>query len=335
VHRTYRTSSADVQERLRRLEEAVFGAGSKNILGQAAFQDRLDAGANLLALRRLEQHSPDASLSPLADAASTAHRKSRPARAVIKELDYSYSGDCLASDHSDPLILRVAPARHRSSADGTPSSETTDHTLPGHHGSLDASESVPRYIWLPNRQDAIALFRDYLDTSNYLQPRFHEPSTRAMFAEMYSRLSHGQKVDLSCVALMLTICAAAAYYWDNTNGSPSYTAFNSTEEAARQSLLWRKMAWDLLDQSHRATASAGSLEEVQARIILADLIYNMEGCSGRYRTLQASALAMSREISLHLVDLPGTGQDVIEGQANIITREIKRRVWWHVASTDW
>ncbi|KAJ9150594.1 hypothetical protein NKR19_g5203 [Coniochaeta hoffmannii] len=56
----------------------------------------------------------------------------------------------------------------------------------------------------------------------------------------------------------------------------------------------------------------------------------MEGCSNRYRYLHNRALTVARAISLHLIDAPGQGTD-----DNDPLTEVKRRVWWHIASTDW
>ncbi|KAF9872004.1 hypothetical protein CkaCkLH20_10636 [Colletotrichum karsti] len=104
--------------------------------------------------------------------------------------------------------------------------------------------------------------------------------------------------------------------------------FPSSEEATQAALAWFKSALNILDQSQQI--AYGSLEEVQARAIIAYLMYNFEGCSGRFRFLHSCSLAAAREGCVHLVDSPS-----MEQQDDAITKEIKRRLWWHIVSTDW
>ena len=70
--------------------------------------------------------------------------------------------------------------------------------------------SPMRCIVLPSRSDALALFQDYLSSPSYLMPAFDQASMRAVLADVYTRLSHGHKVDLSEVALLLSIAASSA-----------------------------------------------------------------------------------------------------------------------------
>ncbi len=176
------------------------------------------------------------------------------------------------------------------------------------------------------------MFHDYMEYPSYLVPIFYEQSVRALIADVYTRLSHGQQVSLSKAAFLLSIAASSAFLWDRHTIASHQ--FDSEDAAAHQSCVWRKAAWDLLDQSLRA--SPGSLYEVQARMILAELIYNIEGCSARFKHLQTTALSVAREISLHLIDAPSYCRWETPGEMeDAATREIKRRTWWHLVTTDW
>ncbi len=74
-------------------------------------------------------------------------------------------------------------------------------------------------------------------------------------------------------------------------------------------------------------------------MLLADLIYNTEALSFRFRYMQNCAVAVARELSLHLVDSPSRPRPAAAAayprDDDATTREIKRRIWWHLASTDW
>lgn len=160
-------------------------------------------------------------------------------------------------------------------------------------------------------------------------------SLNASLSAVYTRIAQGQNIGLGSAVHVLGICAAGALFWArrdlSTPTSPGHCHFKSEEDAARRSLDWRTEAWDLLHQSRQLTTGVGSLEGVQARMVLADVVYNVEGTTSRYLHLHSCALAAAREMSLHLVDLPGhlgSGEDES-------VKETKRRMWWHLASTDW
>lgn len=181
-----------------------------------------------------------------------------------------------------------------------------------------------RLIGVMSREEALSLLRDFLENSYHLLPVVHEASMRALINDFYTRLTSNQRVDPASAALILSIAATSAYFWNT--GTPSHHTFPSSESASKSSLAWRKAAFEVLDGSRSDT----SLEDVQARTILSYLIYNTEGLSARSRLLHGWTVAAAREIGLHLVDSPRSNQ---LGDAPI--REIKRRVWWHLASTDW
>lgn len=147
-----------------------------------------------------------------------------------------------------------------------------------------------------------------------------------MIHKLYTQLRQGEKANLASVAFILSFCAASAFFWDQE--FPCGFNFVSEENAATYSQVWRASAFDLLDQAQRAALN--SLDAIIGRLILADLIYNMEGTSSRFRYLQSGARAAAYEMDLHLIDLPGH-----EDGDTSLNREIKRRVWWYLASTDW
>lgn len=174
------------------------------------------------------------------------------------------------------------------------------------------------------RDEALSLLRDFSDNSYHLLPVIHEASTRTVIHDFYTRISNGQQVDPSCAGLILSIAATSAYFWKD--GAPSFYSFSTREAAASRSLAWKESAFEILNSSH----SNSSLVDVQARAIMLYLVYNTEGLSVRSRCLLGRTLVAARDIGLHLVDSPRS--DLV-GDAS--TREIKRRLWWHLASTDW
>lgn len=195
----------------------------------------------------------------------------------------------------------------------------------GEHPNL-SGPSI-RCVDLPSREDAHALFQDYMDNSDF---RFgnvmHPPSIQTMIGEVYAQLRQGQPIDLGSAALILSVCAASAFFWER--GTPAQFNFPSEDHAAAQSQAWRAVAWDLLDQGQRAALH--SLDAVQARMVLSDIVFNQEGTTARFRYIHACARATAYELRLHTLDLPGN-----DSSDTLFLREMKRRVWWSLASTDW
>jgi hypothetical protein len=175
------------------------------------------------------------------------------------------------------------------------------------------------------RHEALLFLQDFFENPYHLLPIIHESSGPIFINEFYDSLLSGQTVNPACAALILGISAVSAYFW--SDHIKSHYNFASANEAARASIIWRRSSQNILDQSQH---TYNCLEDIQARAILAYLVYNVEGCSAQFRFLHSCSVAVAHDGSLHLVDSPRTEQ-----QDDAPTREIKRRLWWHLASSDW
>lgn len=100
-------------------------------------------------------------------------------------------------------------------------------------------------------------------------------------------------------------------------------------------LPWFRAALDLLDHSRRVLP--GSLEIAQAAIILVFLDYNLEGFTSRARAILSQGLQTAKELALHRLDSPAAvrRREITPTIESMIETEMKRRVWWHLVSTDW
>lgn len=184
-----------------------------------------------------------------------------------------------------------------------------------------------RCIDMPSREDAHTLFQDYIDNSYFqIANAMHAPYITSSIGRVYAQLRQGHKVDLGSAALILSFCAASAFFWNRTFSAQF--DFLSEDNAATQSQIWRGAAWDLLDQAQRSASH--SLDSIQARLVLADLLQNSEGITSRFRQLHSCARTSAYELRLHIVDLPGN-----HSLESPLLREVKRRVWWHLVATDW
>ena len=194
-------------------------------------------------------------------------------------------------------------------------------------GSLSG---LAKLVWLPTQGEAVQLFENYAKNIDYLQHVLHASSVRILLDKVYMYLAKRQPVESSHVALLLSIFASTAYYWTSRNDDD--LLFLSPQDANQASLLWSKAALDVLEHSRRTTS--GSIEDIQATVILSFLVFNLEGFSATSRSLMSTALIIARDLSLYKVDAHHHGR---EGslQEDSVEIEIKRRVWWHIVATDW
>ncbi|KAK7908874.1 hypothetical protein PG985_016177 [Apiospora marii] len=209
-----------------------------------------------------------------------------------------------------------------------------------HPLSTDFRNSGPKYqvshsaqqgpTWLMSRSEALSLFHDFVENAYHLLHVLQLDATRFLISNFYTQLEQDgtTAVNPAHAALILGIAATTAFFWDAR--VPSQHVFESEKAAQQASLTWRRSALDLLGLVQQS--GTASLETAQAYAIVAYLYYNVDGQSVQFRFLHASSVAACREISLHLVDSPGSTDSVADDAA---TKEVKRRLWWHVAATDW
>ncbi|KAI0432452.1 hypothetical protein F5Y09DRAFT_144750 [Xylaria sp. FL1042] len=196
--------------------------------------------------------------------------------------------------------------------------------LAGKHPSC--AEPPSRSVFMMTREEALLLLRDFCENPYHLLPIIYEPSARSLINTFYTQLESGHEGDPTAAALILSIASTSASFFHHRS---THEIFASIEEADQASVAWRQTALAILDDSQFSTQ--GSLERCQARAIIAYVVSNVEGCSVRYRLLHSYSMAIARDMSLHLIDSPM----MTDKSDDLPTREIKRRLWWHLASTDW
>ncbi|ELQ37650.1 hypothetical protein OOU_Y34scaffold00587g1 [Pyricularia oryzae Y34] len=231
----------------------------------------------------------------------------REGRQTANFLDKAYDRSSSASTRSGyrPLDIRVAESCRDSFATGAPDP-----------------------VWLMPQKDAVAMVHDFVENIYHLMPIVHIGSTVSVIDNVYPALQAGNinHVDPAQVALILGICAACAFFWDG--GVPCQHRFETEGEATSASLIWKTSALYAFEEAQRR--GSRSLEGAQACAILAYLTYNMDGPSTRFYRLHTCSVTACRELGIHLVDSRGC-----ESTDSTARRELKRRLWWHVAATDW
>ncbi|KAI0150488.1 hypothetical protein GGR57DRAFT_184646 [Xylariaceae sp. FL1272] len=294
-----------ILSRLDKLEKAVFGAGNRHGPNQDLVSARVKPNST-----SPSYPAPNSTTTP----PSPAQYQDTERQQTVAFLDRTYTKNVhhVATTRYDRLSFQIAPA-------------SSHYALLSHDVSL--RKHLSRKALIMTQQEALELLRDFLDNPFHLMPIIYEPAARNMINNFYSQLAQGRDVDPSTAALILSIASCSASFYNQN--SAIYHYFTTTDEATDVSISWRDSALLILDDPDRPLSE--SLEEVQARAMIAYTVLNVEGCSARFRLLHASEIAVARDMSLHLVD-SAARQDASD---DCITREIKRRLWWHIASTDW
>lgn len=207
--------------------------------------------------------------------------------------------------------------------------------------SIDVNQEVPvlnritvvgtrvvRRICLPTREEAYSLFKAYSQSLGSWYHVYHRQSVEAILNSTYHAIASDQKPVLSHVALLLSIFASGAYF--QVSATFSGSVFSSPEQATEISLHWKWNTLDILNYIERASTPS-SVEQLQATIITSLLIQNLEGLSKEYWLLHNTSISLARELFIHVLDRPGKSH----GRRNLIEAEVKRRIWWLLATTDW
>lgn len=181
-------------------------------------------------------------------------------------------------------------------------------------------------IWMMPQEQAMALLQHYLDHVYPLLPIIHGPTSRDLIRKFYDGMSRGA-VTPHVAVLILGMSAISAYFWQPDTGH--HACFASFKEASEASYVWQDWAADILANTPKELGSC-TLEEVQAWTLLSFIVQNVEGCSYRFRFLHHCSLTAARELLIHVVDSPRA-----DPNEDRVTRELKRRIWWYIAATDW
>ncbi|KAI0381142.1 hypothetical protein F5Y04DRAFT_255851 [Hypomontagnella monticulosa] len=192
----------------------------------------------------------------------------------------------------------------------------------------DAYSASNNIIVFPLYREAILLLQNYESRVDYMCRILHISHIRSLMKIFYLKVNQGETFPLGQAALLLSLFALSTFFYHPFE-NPELVA--SEEEAVRLSTALSKGALDLLDHSRRSTS--GTLEDVQAHILMSYVVYHLDGFSARGRILSSTAISIARDLRLHRLD--EHPDENVQDVRNLIDCEIKRRVFWHVAAEDW
>jgi hypothetical protein len=187
-------------------------------------------------------------------------------------------------------------------------------------------------VTFPSYKIATLLFQSYESNVDHLCRILHVPTVRFLIKSIYLRANEGESILPGEAALLLSIFAMAAYFYQPFASSEVATTKGTAIELSK---TLSRGALDVLDYSRRNTS--GTLEDVQAYILMSFVTYHLDGFSARGRLLSTTATSIARELRLHQLD-DGYDTSATKSESSartLIDREVKRRTFWYIASTDW
>ena len=238
---------------------------------------------------------------------------SASAQVIEKRLDAS--GSAGFNNQQNPFKYQMPPA--------VTSEASANNQLPTPNPPFEGR------IKLPTRQEALDCFMAFNSSTFGFLPVMHGPTVHSMILNLYDGLESGAEAPQAAHAALLTSLAAASEVFTCTNSYDNEDLLSGEHKASGTTSKWLQSTLSLLHECQISTAPV-CLEEVQARVVLSYVLSNTEGTSPRYRYLHGTCVSLGRELGLHVVDANTGSQS--DGKS---AREVKRRLWWYIASTDW
>ncbi|PMD20688.1 hypothetical protein NA56DRAFT_573765 [Hyaloscypha hepaticicola] len=157
----------------------------------------------------------------------------------------------------------------------------------------------------------------------------HVPTTWRLLAEIYEDLDVQRVPFATKLAFFLGIFAGSAYV-SNSNLKLEFPASTRTPPLALAE-LWHKQRVFLLTKP----PVPPSTQALVALMTLAHLCTQIEGFSGSFEVLAMTALQIARTMRIHRLDSYHFREERKKNGADMVDIELKRRVWWHIAASDW
>lgn len=158
-----------------------------------------------------------------------------------------------------------------------------------------------------------------------------DAADKADFERVYEDLRTGKNVEPNRTVFLLSILASVAALW--AFSPDEIPLYSNRQQALDAAYDWTRITLDVLEQVRRS--GSATLETIQATISVVFLLYHADGFSLKVRALHGSAISIAKELGLHRTDAARNGLPQPKNQAEIVDRELRRRIWWHLACTDW
>jgi hypothetical protein len=184
--------------------------------------------------------------------------------------------------------------------------------------------SVSRH--LPPKWQGMVLLDHFV---RCVQPTFgvlHIPSIRILVEQTYQGLLEGNELNSANLALLFSIFSAVSLTWtpellNKVRATPAIAqaAFANYTDLA-------------ISLSENVPPSTVALEAIS---LLVHTLTMADGYSGKSHQLNSRAFLMARSMQLHRLDTTQSREARRLKGCDEIEVEVQRRIWWHMAASDW
>lgn len=229
-------------------------------------------------------------------------------RHLQEEASLSEAAHDLSRDNGDSRLGAVAPDFFR-------------HRL----ASRENPMTVDLVSYLPEMSKTMGLFRYYCQYIDYLYHVIIPSRVEDQINRIYHCIDKGLPVNLAQLALLFSILASSVYF-QYSNGLSTL--------AERCSREFTFLAGAALIRSNYIACP--TVEGLQASLIVLHYLPNPSFHSSVYSLfLHGTIISQVKNLMLHCIDSSRSQEERAANGFDATEVELKRRLWWDIASFDW
>ncbi|KAF7885602.1 uncharacterized protein EAF02_004111 [Botrytis sinoallii] len=172
---------------------------------------------------------------------------------------------------------------------------------------------------LPSRKHARVLFDYFVDNIVWIYHIIHIPTLESHLKRLYDDLDQNLQPQIDHVALLSAVFALSVY-------------FQGAEP------LSETHRWTLLAQKALCAANfigKPTMESIQTVLLIAQHLLPNIGGIATFRVLFTTAMHSARSLGFDYLDSAQSKKRRVGKELDYVELETKRRIWWHIVSTDW
>lgn len=171
------------------------------------------------------------------------------------------------------------------------------------------------------------MLNHYIECMDYVYHVIIPSQTMSQFNEIYQCVHNQSTVNLSHLALLFSIAAASHYF----RSVESTVPFKEAEKRSRE---YTALVGAALTQGNYMMYP--TIEGLQATIIISHCVSNIgQESSIRAYFINATIISQAMQLGLHRTDTIRNKEYRKKYGYNPLDVELKRRLWWQLASYDW
>ena len=230
-----------------------------------------------------------------------------------------------------PAPLRDELSRHPRVDSPRPHQTTISGNLltllrDGRTASAENPATIHLPSFLPTETEAMGLLQYY---NNHLDYQYHliiPERTKRDIHMLYEKIARSEPVNQGHLALLFSIVATALFFQLLSTDSAEFAEICSRETAFLAGAA-------LIQSNHISYPSVAGLQA--AMIIAHHLSSHTLNTSVSSLFVHGALVSQAKALGLHILDCPRIANERNSKEYDKVGLELKRRLWWDLASYDW